>query len=252
MWFAVRVSEIGLVVRDGVAVISLLAPQRRNALTVAMANELVDAAAAVDADGSVGAAVIRGEGGHFCAGAHRDALGAAGADPAEPGRYRDMSALYESFYRVGRLGVPVVAAVRGSAVGAGVNLMLAADVRIVATGARIMAGFGAIGLHPGGGHLLLAATALGRQGAAAFSLFNQALTGAQAAERGLAWEAVEDDAVDARALSLAADAGADPELSRRTLASFRREVGPSPTEWELAMEAERASQMWSLRRRAAT
>ena len=34
------------------------------------------------------------------------------------------------------------------------------------------------------------------------------------------------------------------------VASFRREVGPSPTEWELAMEAERASQMWSLRRRA--
>jgi len=52
----------------------LLAPERRNALTVAMARELVDAAAAVDADGSVGAAVIRGEGGHFCAGAHRDAL----------------------------------------------------------------------------------------------------------------------------------------------------------------------------------
>jgi len=62
------VGEIGLAVRDGVAVISLLAPERRNALTVAMARELVDAAAAVDADGSVGAAVIRGEGGHFCAG----------------------------------------------------------------------------------------------------------------------------------------------------------------------------------------
>jgi len=68
------VGEIGLEVRGVVAVISLLAPGRRNALTVAMARELVDAAAAVDADGSVGAAVIRGEGGHFCAGAHRDAL----------------------------------------------------------------------------------------------------------------------------------------------------------------------------------
>ena len=244
------VGEIGLVVRDGVAVLSLLAPERRNALTVAMARELVDAAAAVDADGSVGAAVIRGEGGHFCAGAHRDALGAAGADPAEPGHYRDMSLIYESFHRVGRLGVPVVAAVRGSAVGAGVNLMLAADVRIVATDARIIAGFGAIGLHPGGGHLLLAATALGRQGAAAFSLFNQRLTGAQAAERGLAWEALPDEEVDARALSVAAGAGSDPELSRLTLASFRREVGPSATEWELAIEAERASQMWSLRRRS--
>jgi enoyl-CoA hydratase len=145
----------------------------------------------------------------------------------------------------------VVAAVRGSAVGAGVNLLLAADVRVVGADARIIAGFGAIGLHPGGGHLLLAATALGRQGAAAFTLLNQSLTGIQAYERGLAWDCVDDEAVDPRALELAHSAGTDPELSRRTVASFRREVGPSPTEWEIAMEAERASQMWSLRRRTA-
>lgn len=243
-------AEVELTVRDGVAVISLHAPQRRNALTVAMAQELVDAFAAVDADRSVGAAVIRGEGGHFCAGAHRDVLGGSGTDPAEPEKYRAISVIYDSFFRAGRLGVPVVAAVRGAAVGAGVNLLLAADLRIVGTDARIIAGFGAIGLHPGGGHLLLTATAMGRQGAAAVGLFHQSLTGTQAVERGLAWECVDPDRVDARALELAAGAAADPELSRQVVASFRRAVPPSATEWELAIEAERASQMWSLRRRA--
>jgi enoyl-CoA hydratase len=245
-------TDIGLEVTDGVAVISLRAPERRNALTVAMARELAEVAAAVDADPAVGAAVVRGEGGHFCAGAHRGVLAAVETDPVAAGNYADLGALYESFYRVGRLGVPVVAAVRGSAVGAGVNLMLAADVRVVARDARILAGFGAIGLHPGGGHLLLAATAMGRQGAAAFALLGQALDGTRAAELGLAWESLDDAAVDERAYELALGAAEDPELSRRITATFRREVAPSPTEWEMAMEAERASQLWSLRRRASS
>ncbi|MEV7232041.1 MULTISPECIES: enoyl-CoA hydratase-related protein [Polymorphospora] len=243
--------EVDLTVRDGVAVITLDAPGRRNALTVAMARDLADAAATADADASVGAVVVRGAGGHFCAGAHRALLAAVGADPADDANYRDLGTVYDSFVRVGRLGVPVVAAVRGSAVGAGVNLLLAADVRVVARDARILAGFGAIGLHPGGGHHLLAATALGRQGAAAFTLLGQELDGVRAVDVGLALECVDDAEVDERAYALAVPAAADPELSRRTTASFRRAVDPSPSRWELAVEAERAAQMWSLRRRAA-
>jgi enoyl-CoA hydratase len=244
------VSEVLLTQEDGIAVITLDAPGRRNALTLDMARELGEVVARVDADPGVRAAVVRGSGGHFCAGAHRALLDEVAADPADPQRYADLGVVYDSFYRLGRLGVPVVAAVRGAAVGAGVNLLLAADVRVVGERARIIAGFGAIGLHPGGGHQLLAASALGRSGAAALSLLNQELDGPAAVRAGLAWECVADDEVDARALALAAAAPADPELSRRVTASFRRSVGPSAVEWEQAMEAERASQMWSLRRRA--
>ncbi|WBB75946.1 enoyl-CoA hydratase-related protein [Micromonospora sp. WMMD1128] len=250
MTAAVDRSEVGLEVVDGVAVITLDAPRRRNALTLAMARELVETVARVDADPRVRAAVVRGGGGHFCAGAHRALLDDVAEDPADPRRYADLGVVYESFHRLGRLGVPVVAAVRGAAVGAGVNLLLAADVRVVAENARIVAGFGAIGLHPGGGHLLLAATALGRSGAAAMTLLNQEIDGRRAAQAGLAWECVADDEVDARALALAAQAPADPELSRQITASFRRSAGPGADAWEQAMQAERAAQMWSLRRRA--
>ena len=70
--------------RDGgVATISLDAPDRRNALP-AMARELVDACEAVDADAEVGAVVLQGAGGFFCAGGDRDTLAAAGRDPAAP------------------------------------------------------------------------------------------------------------------------------------------------------------------------
>ena len=242
-------TEIELSVRDGVATITLAAPGRRNALTVAMARELIDAARTAGHDPAVGAVVVRGEGGHFCAGAHRDVLAAAEKDPVGAGPYEDLGTLYESFATVGKLGVPVIAAVRGSAVGAGVNLLLAADVRVIARDARILAGFTAIGLHPGGGHLLLAATAMGRQGAAALALLGQEMDGEAAYRAGLAWECVDDAEVDGRALALASGAATDPELTRRITASFRRTVPPSPNDWEVALEAERASQLWSLRRR---
>ena len=78
-------SEVSVKIDGGVAVVSLCAPDRRNALTPAMAADLVAACEEVDADASVGAVVVRGEGGYFCAGAHRDTLSGAGADPlAEP------------------------------------------------------------------------------------------------------------------------------------------------------------------------
>ena len=72
-------AEISIERREGgVAVLSLNAPDRRNALTVAMAEELVAACEELDRDGSVGAVVVRGEGGFFCAGGDRGTLEAAG------------------------------------------------------------------------------------------------------------------------------------------------------------------------------
>ena len=75
--------------------------------------------------------------GFFCAGGDRATLGAAGEDPANPDTYAGMGAIYRSFARVGELEPPTIAAVRGGAVGAGLNLMMATDLRIVARdGAR--------------------------------------------------------------------------------------------------------------------
>ncbi len=235
---------------DGVAVLTLNAPARRNALTVEMAEALIAACEEVDADDAVGAVVVRGEGGYFCAGGDRNVLADAGRDPAEDVRYRGMTTVYRSFARVGELEPPTIAAISGGAVGAGLNLALATDLRVIAEDAVLLSGFIPIGLHPGGGHTALLGRLGSRETASALALFGERLTGAQAVEHGLAWTAVPTTDVLATAEALAAVPAKDPALARRTAASLRTALGPPALPWRAVLELERASQMWSMRRKA--
>lgn len=242
-------SEILLDFQGGVAVITLNAPDRRNAFVPQMVDELLEACERIDEDESVGAVVIRANGPSFCSGAHRAVLADAGRDPARPDNFRNLGHTYLAFVRVGELKPPTIAAVRGHAVGAGVNLMLATDLRIVSESARIITGFMRIGLHPGGGHFALLGRLAGRESAAALSLFGEEIDGRRAAEIGLAWAAVAEADVEFRAMDMARKAAVDPELARATARSLRIELGPPAIAWPAALEVEKAVQMWSLRRR---
>ncbi|HEY4408564.1 MAG TPA: enoyl-CoA hydratase-related protein [Acidimicrobiia bacterium] len=241
-------SEIELSVDGHVAVITLAASDRRNALTPQMAADLVEVCGEVDRNADVGAVVVTG-GPYFCAGAHRDTLANTGADPVGEPNFSNLTVVYRSFMRVGELEVPTVAAVRGGAVGAGINLVLSTDLRVVADDARLMAGFLRIGLHPGGGFFVLGGRTAGREATAALGLFGEELSGRRAAELGMAWASVPDGDVEGKAMELAARAGADPDLARKATRSFRNELGPPMATWNLALDAERSAQMWSLRRR---
>jgi enoyl-CoA hydratase len=126
---------------------------------------------------------------------------------------------------------------------------LATDLRVVADDAKFLSGFMPIGLHPGGGHALLLSRAGNREAANALQLFGQQITGRDAARLGLAWTSVPPDSVDPTARDLAAVPAADPELARRTARTMRSVSGPPILPWEAALELERASQMWSLRRK---
>ncbi len=242
--------EVQLEVDGGVAVVTLNAPDRRNALTPQMAHELIATFDEVDARSDVGALVLRAVGKSFCAGGDIKTLTDAGRDPAAPEAYDGMSAIYDSFYRFGQVKVPTIAAVRGSAVGAGMNMLLAADLRIMARDARLICGFLKRGLHPGGGHFVILSRLVGREAAAAMALFGEEVNGARAVELGLAWEAVDDAAVEDRALELARRVAADPELARVAVGNFRREVVNGAVSWEVATQFERPAQMWSMRRSA--
>jgi enoyl-CoA hydratase len=242
-------SEILLEIQDGVAVITLNAPDRRNAFVPEMVAELLEVCDRVDDDQAVGAVVICGNGPSFCSGAHRNVLSEAGRDPARPDNFARLGETYQAFVRVGELKAPTIAAVRGHAVGAGVNLMLATDLRIVSESSRIMTGFMRIGLHPGGGHFSLLGRLAGREAAAALSLFGEEIDGRRAAEIGLAWIALPEAEVEPRAIEMAKKAAADPELARAAVRSMRIELGPPGIPWPAALEVEKAVQMWSLRRR---
>lgn len=243
-------TEVACSVDGGIATITLSAPERRNALSVGMSRELIDAARTAEADAAVGAVIITG-GEHFCAGAVRSVLAETGRDPVEDTAYRNLETVYAAFTTIGSIDLPTIAAVRGAAVGAGLNLALATDLRVVSRTARLLPGFAQIGIHPGGGHLSLLHRVAGREAAAAMGLFGEEVDGERAVDLGIAWSAHDDAQVDGAARAIAERAAADPELARRLVRSFRRETAPGGIPWDVAVELERSPQMWSLRRKHA-
>src|SRR3954453_24173723 len=104
--------EVLLEVDGGVAIVTLNAPDRRNALTPVMADELIATFDEVDARADVGALVMRAVGKSFCAGGDIKTLTDAGRDPASPEAYEGMSLIYNSFYRMGTGKGPAAGGVR--------------------------------------------------------------------------------------------------------------------------------------------
>jgi enoyl-CoA hydratase len=206
-------TQVNVDVSEGVAVLTLDDPDRRNALNLPMVDEIVEAMDGIEADTAVGAVVVTGAPPAFCAGADLSHLG---------GSQRDgLRSVYEGFMRIARSTLPTIAAVNGAAVGAGMNLALAADVRLAARRARFDTRFLQLGLHPGGGHTWMFRRITGPQAVSAMVLFGEVLDGAEAERIGLVWRCVDDDALLTTALELAGRAAAAPrELVIRTKATI--------------------------------
>jgi enoyl-CoA hydratase len=203
------VGEITVETRAGVAWLTIDDPARRNALDLELARKLADGIAAADADAGVGALVIAGAGSAFCAGGDRATLVAAARAPMGE-RRQILEALYRPFLRLREARKPSIAVVHGAAVGAGLNLALAADVSLATFSARFRAGFLAIGIHPGGGHTAMVQARVGSQAAAAMLLFGETLDGAQAKSLGLVYECGDDVAIASLAQSLGERSAAFP------------------------------------------
>lgn len=241
-------SETIRVTADGhVAVIRLHAPDQRNALTPEMAQDLTANVQAASADPQVGAVVLTGDGSCFCSGMNLVHLRDVLADPVSGESFAAIDAVYDTFAALRACEVPVIAAVRGDAVGAGVNLAFAADLRVVASDARFISGFGRLGLHAGGGHFSLLAQAGPPEVAVAMAIGGETLTGQRAFDLGLAWAVSPGEEVEPRAAAIARRAAADPALARRSISTLRATTAPAVT-WDLAVRAERAAQIWSQRR----
>jgi enoyl-CoA hydratase len=223
--------------RDRVAVVTVNDPDRRNALNLDLCVELVAAFDELDADPEVGAVVVTGTPPAFCAGADLSQLGASQKD--------GLRAIYSGFLRVAASTLPTIAAVNGAAVGAGMNLALACDVRLAARRARFDTRFLDLGLHPGGGHTWLMRRAVGPQATMATVVFGQVLDGAEAERVGLAWRCVEDGDLIDTAVEMAGRAASVPrDLAVRTKASVidMAEIHRH----DQAVELELEPQVWSM------
>lgn len=237
-------------IQDGIATITMDNTAKRNAITVAMAEALIDICRSISDDPTVGAVIIRGAGGYFCSGADTSVLSAAAGNPASDEAVSALSTIYSAFMAVEQLSVPSLAVVEGGAVGAGLNLALSADLLLVTPESRLDSGFVARGIHPGGGHLTLLLRRVGVQGALALAGLGQALVGDEAVRRGLAWECVTAEDALHRAAELLAHPAADPSLARVVKRSLRSEADGLSASLGSAVDIERGAQMWSLARRA--
>jgi enoyl-CoA hydratase len=226
---------------DGVAVVTLTDPERRNALTLPMVTEIVDTFDRLEADPQVGAVVVTGESPAFCAGADLSHLSSSADGGAETG----LRAIYEGFLRIGRSPLPSIAAVNGAAVGAGMNLALVCDVRLAGHRARFDTRFMQLGLHPGGGHTWMARRIGGPQLVSATVLFGEVLDGAEAERVGLVWRCLPDDELLPAAVAMAARAAHAPhELVARTKATIADMA--TVHDHGDAVDRELVPQVWSL------
>lgn len=231
---------------DHVVVVTLDDEPRRNALTHELVEEIIAAFDDFEADPTVGAVVITGAGSTFCAGGDTAKLMHYASTAATDEERAEIAHVYEGFLRVFRSPLPTIAAINGPAVGAGLNLALACDLRLVAESARLDARFLRIGLHPGGGHLWLLERAVGPEAAAAITLFGVALDAHDAVRRGLAWSVHADAILLDDAVALAARAASVPQpLVAKAKDALRR--APWQPDFDTAVRTELDYQTWSFK-----
>ncbi len=225
---------------DRVALITVNDPDRRNAVTAESSAALRAAVDSAEADPGVHAVILTGAGKAFCAGADLTALGEATED--------GLRVIYDGFLAVAQCTLPTIAAVNGPAVGAGLNLALAADVRIAGPSAIFDPRFQKLGIHPGGGATWMLQRAIGPQAARAARLFGRRFDANAAGRHGLALEVAEDAVAAARAL--AAGPGSAPrDVVVATKASMRATVSPGTVDLDqhrLAVDVEIGPQAVSI------
>ncbi|MCE2854983.1 MAG: enoyl-CoA hydratase [Ilumatobacteraceae bacterium] len=231
-------SPVTLSIESGVAVLTLNRPEERNTLTADMVAAIVSAMDKVEANRSVGALVVTGAPPAFCAGANLGNLAEATAD--------SLGAIYEGFLRIARSPLPTIAAVNGAAVGAGMNMALACDVRLAGERAKFDTRFLQIGIHPGGGHTWMMRRILGPQATFATVVFGEVVDGREAERIGLVWKCVADDQLMSEAMKLATRAAEAPrdllESVKKTIKDMA-DVRAHPD----AVKRELDPQVWSTR-----
>lgn len=243
----ITIGEVDLAVAEGIGVLTLNAPDRRNALTPGLVSDIVAAADWLESRDDVGVVIVTGAGSAFCAGAALTELDSANASV--------LRGIYEAFLRIYNLPLPTIAAVNGPAVGAGLNLAMACDLRLVSEEAVLDSRFLRIGLHPGGGASWLLRQAAGSELTSAMLLFGLRFTGAECVAKGLAWDCVPQTDLLPTARNLASQAaGAPTELTSLVKQTLKDSWGLSHAETlelELDRQAWTATQPWYGQSRAA-
>jgi len=181
-----------------------------NFIDVELATGIADAIATFEQDISCRAIVLVSSGKHFCAGANLSQY----ADDPPTG---DTNPLYEQVARLFQGSVPIIAAVQGAAIGAGLGLALAADFRIACPEARFGATFAQLGFHQGFGLTATLPRVVGEQRASEMFFTGRRVKGEETLEIGLADRLVSAKNVRETAYALAAEIATSAPLAVRSI-----------------------------------
>jgi enoyl-CoA hydratase/carnithine racemase len=234
-----------------VVVLTLNDPERRNAMSEVMGRAFAARCERLEKDGSVRAVILAGAGRAFCAGGDFDMLerltDQAHADPhgARPAVRDFMLGFYGLFLSVRRLPCPTIAALHGHAIGAGLCVALACDIRLVAREAKLGLNFVRLGLHPGMGSSWTLPRLVGPSLAAELLYTGRLIDGDEAARIGLASRALPAAEILPAARALAAEIAASAPLAVRgarksLLASESNDLGA-----QLGLEAAEQAQCYA-------
>jgi enoyl-CoA hydratase len=194
--------------------VTLNRPAQANALDWQMGEELEAAVSRIRASPGVRVVVLRGAGQHFCSGGdfafieENTRLGRAEVAAR-------MLRFYQMYLSVLELEVPTLAVVQGSAIGAGLCLALACDLRIGSTLARLGLNFVRVGLHPGMGASALLPHVVGATRATELLMTGQAVSGERGASLGLLGEAIAPELLAAAAERTASSVASGAPLALR-------------------------------------
>ena len=228
---------ITLELQDCVAVVTLNRPDVLNAMNGQMRAELQHAIAGPGGEARV--IVLTGAGRAFCAGQD---LG-EGPNVAALNLEQVLRDEYHPLVRaITDSPVPVIAAVNGTAAGAGASLALICDVVIAAEGARFVQAFARIGLMPDAGGTWVLPRLVGPARALGAALFAEAIEARQAADWGMIWEAVPDETFAARWQLRARQLAEGPTVAYREMRAAMRAAWNSDLETHLEEEARRQGQ----------
>jgi enoyl-CoA hydratase/carnithine racemase len=223
----------------GVVLVTLDLPDRRNMMSGPMTASWGRVMAGLRADADVRAVVVTGEGSAFCSGGDVSWIGAEPDATVDALRAR-MLPFYRTWLAVRDLEVPTIAAVNGAAIGAGLAVALACDLRYAADDAKLGVPFTTLGMHPGMATTYLLPEVAGLALAREMLLTGRGLTGAEAAQAGLVNRAVPRAEVLATALAAAeAVAAAAPVATRLTKRALQH---GGHTSFEAALEWEALAQ----------
>jgi enoyl-CoA hydratase len=221
---------------DGVVLLTLDLPDRRNAMTGELTAAWGETIAGMRGDRTVRCVVVTGAGSAFCSGGDLSWIGESPDMTVDAIRDR-MLPFYRTWLSIRDLEAPSIAAVNGPAVGAGLCLALACDLRYAARGARLSAPFTQLGMHAGMAATWLLPEAVGIAAARDLLLTGRAVEGDEALRLGLVNGVFEPESLLEDTLAVAGRVAAAGPIATRLTKSGLRAGGHGSLEEALQFEA---------------